>query len=345
MVTTSNAATMQAIVCDAYGPPDNLKVGNVARPDLAADEVRIRSATAGINFPDSLIIKGAYQLKPPLPFVPGFEVAGEVIEVGSAVSAVHPGQRVMALTSSGHGAFAQEATARAAEVVPIPETMDYATAIALFTAYGTAFHALVQRGTVSPGETLVVLGASGGVGLAAVELGKAMGATVIAVSRTRARSATAAEIGADHVIGYAEEDVRKRVLELTGGRGADVCIDMLGGEPFQAMSRAMNWDGRLLVVGFTTGEIPKLPVNLVLLKGYQLVGVYWGGFLARDPAANSDNFRTLAKWISQGRISPRIAARYPLEAVPTALNDLLSRRISGKLVIDISPEANAGAVA
>jgi len=345
MPATGNASTMRAIVCDAYGPPGSLKIGHVARPDLAADEVRIRTVAAGINFPDSLIIKGAYQLKPPLPFVPGFEVAGEVIEVGSTVSAVRVGQRVMALTSSGYGAFAQEATARAAEVVPVPDSMEHATAIALFTAYGTAYHGLVQRGQLRSGETLVVLGASGGVGLAAVELGKAIGATVIAVARSRSRCATAAEMGADHVIGYAEEDVRKRVLELTQQRGADVCIDMLGGEPFHAMSRAMNWNGRLLVVGFTTGDIPKLPANLVLLKGYQLVGVYWGGFLARQPAANAENFKTLAEWVAQGRITPRIAARYPLEQVPVALDDLLSRRVSGKLVIDISPEAIAEAAA
>ncbi|MFD2138313.1 zinc-binding dehydrogenase [Novosphingobium resinovorum] len=222
--------------------------------------------------------------------------------------------------------------------------MDYATAIALFTAYGTAFHALVQRGTVSPGETLVVLGASGGVGLAAVELGKAMGATVIAVSRTRARSATAAEMGADHVIGYAEEDVRKRVLELTGG-AAPMCASTCWGRalPGDVPGDELGWTAARRRFHHrrdtqAAGE-PRPAQGLPARRGLL------GGFLARDPAANSDNFRTLAEWIAQGRISPRIAARYPLEAVPTALNDLLSRRISGKLVIDIAPEANAGAVA
>lgn len=335
MTKSAFSSLMRAIVCSAYGPPQTLQLKHVLRPDLADDEVRIRTCVAGINFPDSLIINGEYQLKPPMPFIPGFEVAGEIIGLGKHVSGVHLGQRIVALTSKGYGAFAEEVTARATEVVPIPDGLDYATATALYVAYGTAYHALVQRAGLRPGETLVVLGAAGGVGLAAVELGKALGAEVIAVSRSRARSATAIEKGADHIIGYSEDDVRERVLEITNGRGADVCIDMLGGQPFHAMSRAMNWNGRLLVVGFTTGDIPKLAINLPLLKGYQVVGVYWGAFLVREPLINAANFQALAALIDKGVVKPHIARRYSLERVPDALDDLLSRETVGKLLIDV----------
>lgn len=335
MVDLKAARAMRAVVCDAFGPPRSLSVQSIPVPDLADDEVRIRGHVAGINFPDSLIIKGDYQLKPPMPFVPGFEVSGEIVEIGAKVSDRHVGQRVMALTSKGYGAFAEEVIAKAAEAVRIPNDLDYATATALYAAYGTAFHGLVQRGSLREGETLVVLGASGGVGLAAVEIGKALGAKVIAVSRTRDRAAIAVEKGADHPLGYEDDDVRQRVLELTDGRGADVCIDMLGGAPFHAMSRTMAWGGRLLIVGFTTGDIPKLAVNLPLLKGYALVGVYWGPFLAREPETNAANFATLGDWSRDGIVRPHIGGRYPLEKVPDALEDLLSRNTVGKLLIDL----------
>jgi NADPH2:quinone reductase len=326
---------MRAVICHQFGPPESLVIGEVPCPQIRPNEVRIRVWAAGINFPDTLIIKGEYQLKPPMPFTPGFEVAGEIVELGAEVRNHAVGDRVMALTSSGCGAFAQEVAARAAEVVLIPGGIDYATATSLYTAYGTSYHALVQRGALRPGETLVVLGASGGVGLAAVEIGKALGARVIAVGRSEERLNVAIEKGADHAVSYADGDLRKRILELTDGRGADVCIDMLGGTPFHEMSRAMNWNGRLLVVGFTTGEIPKVPVNLALLKGYQIVGVYWGAFIVRDPAANAANFHELARLIGDGRICPHIAGRYSLDEVPQALQRMLSRETTGKLVVDV----------
>lgn len=327
--------TMKAIVCEAFGPPQSLTFADVELPVMGEGEIRVRNAAAGVNFPDSMIIRGKYQLKPPMPFVPGFEFSGEIIALGAKVTGLALGQRVMGMASQGYGAFAQEVTARASEVTPIPAAMDYLTASALYTAYGTAFHALVQRGALCPGETLVVLGASGGVGLAAVDIGKALGAQVIAVCRTRERSQAASGKGADYVIAYTQEDVRQRILEITNGRGADICIDMLGGEAFHAMSRSMNWNGRLLVVGFTSGEVPKLAVNLALLRGYQVVGVYWAQFIARQPLGNAKNFEMLGRLVEERKIAPHIGGIFSLDRVPDAIDALLSRATIGKLLIDL----------
>lgn len=325
---------MRAVVCNAYGPPDKLIIGELPSPELGSDEVRIEVWSAGVNFPDTLIIEGKYQLRPAMPFAPGFEVAGMITELGSDVRGLQVGDRVMSLTSSGYGAFAEEAVARAAEVVPIPEALDYATATALYIVYGTAYHGLVQRGDLKAGETLVVLGASGGVGLASVELGKALGATVIAVGRTEERLLIARDKGADYLVSY-NSDLKTKILELTDGKGADVCIDMLGGSPFAAMSRAMNWGGRLLIVGFTSGEIPQLAVNLPLLKGYSVIGVYWGRSVAHDPVGHIANFKALGAMLESGKISPHIGGIFSLEETPTALNTLLNRQVTGKLVINV----------
>jgi len=323
---------MKAVLCTHFGPPDELVIGELPAPPMGPDEVRIRVDAAGVNFPDTLILQGKYQLKPPLPFAPGFEVAGTITEVGARVTTRKLGDRVMALTSSGYGAFAEEAVAKAVETVAIPDDVDDATATALYTAYGTAYHALVQRGRLRAGQTLVVLGASGGVGLAAVELGAALGARVIAVGRSEAKLALARARGAAEVIAYEEGTLGARVKALAKD-GADVCIDMLGGTAFDAMSRAMAWEGRLLVVGFTSGVVPKLPVNLALLKGYELVGVHWGSFVTRAPAANADNFTELARMLRAGTIRPHIGGRYSLDRVSAALTDLLGRRTAGKLVV------------
>jgi NADPH:quinone reductase len=328
---------MRAVVCNAYGPPDKLMIGDLPSPEPGSDEVRIEVWSAGVNFPDTLIIEGKYQQKPAMPFAPGFEVAGKIAELGSAVRGWQIGDRVMSLTSSGYGAFAEQAVARAAEVVPIPEGLDYATATALYTAYGTAYHGLVQRGGLKAGETLVVLGASGGVGLASVELGKALGATVLAVGRTEDRLSIARDKGADHLVSY-NGDLKARILELTDGKGADVCIDMLGGAAFAAMSRAMNWGGRLLIVGFTSGEIPQLAVNLTLLKGYSVIGVYWGQFITRDPVGHMANFKALGEMITSGKIRPYIGGLFRLDETPAALNTLLNRQVTGKLVINVRSE-------
>lgn len=327
---------MRAVMCSEYGPPERLTLQDVEVPVLGSDEVRIEVHAAGVNFPDTLIIQGLYQLKPALPFVPGFEVAGVITELGSAVIDRKVGERVMALTSSGCGAFAEVAAAKSANTVLIADGVDFVVAAGLYTAYGTAYHALVQRAALQPGETLVVLGATGGVGLAAVDIGVALGARVIAVGRTQQRLAAARAKGAHELVAYGDGDVGRSIKGLTGGRGADVCLDMLGGEAFDQMSRTMNWQGRLLVVGFTSGVIPRLPVNLALLKGYQLVGVYWGEFAARAPRINADNFQQLARLVADGRIHPEVSATYPLERVADALNDLRSRSSTGKLVLTLS---------
>ena len=333
---------MRAMVCNEYGSPDRLAEQDVETPSLLADEVRIRVGAAGVNFPDTLIIQGKYQLKPPLPFIPGFEVAGEITAIGSQVKSHSVGDRVMALTSSGCGAFAEQAVAKAHEVVRIPDGVDDITATALYTAYGTAYHALVQRGQMRPGETLVVLGASGGVGLAAVEIGVALGARVIAVGRALDKLRIAREKGATEILSYSDGDLRQRIKELTNGKGADVCLDTLGGDAFDAMSRAMNWDGRLLVIGFTSGVIPRLAVNLLLLKGYQVIGVYWGSFVSRSPELNAANFEVLARMLKQGQIRPHVSKTYPLAQVGDALRDLSSRNTIGKLVITVAPESETG---
>ncbi len=333
---------MRAMVCNEYGSPDRLAEQDVETPSLLADEVRIRVGAAGVNFPDTLIIQGKYQLKPPLPFIPGFEVAGEITAIGSQVKSHSVGDRVMALTSSGCGAFAEQAVAKAHEVVRIPDGVDDITATALYTAYGTAYHALVQRGQMRPGETLVVLGASGGVGLAAVEIGVALGARVIAVGRSLDKLRIAREKGATEILSYSDGDLRQRIKELTNGKGADVCLDTLGGDAFDAMSRAMNWDGRLLVIGFTSGVIPRLAVNLLLLKGYQVIGVYWGSFVTRSPELNAANFEVLARMLKQGQIRPHVSKTYPLAQVGDALRDLSSRNTIGKLVITVAPESGTG---
>jgi len=330
---------MRAIVCSEYGSPEMLAEQDLETPSLLADEVRIRVGAAGVNFPDTLIIQGKYQLKPPLPFVPGFEVAGEITAIGSQVKSHSVGDRVMALTSSGYGAFAEQAVAKAHEVVRVPDGVDDVTATALYTAYGTAYHALVQRGQVCSGETLVVLGASGSVGLAAVEIGVALGARVIAVGRSLDKLRTAQEKGATVILSYSAGDLRSRIKELTNGKGADVCLDTLGGDAFDAMSYSMNWNGRLLVVGFTSGVIPKLPVNLLLLKGYQVMGVYWGSFVTRSPALNAANFEVLARMLKQGQIRPYVSKTYSLDQVGDALRDLSSRNTIGKLVITIAPRS------
>lgn len=326
---------MRAIICSAYGAPEQLTVGETLDPTPGPGEVCVRVACAGVNFPDTLIIQGQYQLKPPMPFSPGFEVAGDVLAVGSGVEGVSPGDRVMTLTASGYGGFAERVIAKAAGLVPIPPSIDDATAAAFYTAYGTAYHALVQRGALSAGEVLVVLGASSSVGLACVELGKALGATVIAVGSSIERLAIARDKGADHLLSHRDDDLKGAIQRLTGGAGADVCIDMVGGAPFDAMSRSMAWGGRLLTVGFVSGEIPRLPVNLPMLKGYSVVGVYWGRFVELDPEENRRNFAAMTELIEAGAISPRIDEVFSLEGTLTALRRVLDRAAKGKLVINV----------
>lgn len=323
----------RAVRCFEYGPPERLRVVPVELAPLDPVNVRVKVKAAGINFPDTLIIQGKYQLRPEFPFTPGFEIAGEIVEVGETAGHWSVGSRVVGLTASGFGGFSDFADIRSDIAVPVPESVDDATAAAIYTAYGTAYHALVQRGGLKPGQRVVVLGATGGVGLAAVDIAAALGAEVIAVGNSAEKLALAREAGATAAIVYAEGTLGKEIKAATAGNGADICVDLTGGKAFAEMTRAMAWDGRLLVIGFTSGDIPSLSVNLLLLKGYSVVGVYWGRFCEIDPSGNRSNFDVLWRLLADGRIAPHIHKTYAMDSAADALNDLLSRKTAGKLVL------------
>jgi NADPH2:quinone reductase len=322
---------MKAVLCKVYGPPESLVIEEVEPLKPGPGQVVIGVKACGVNFPDTLIIEGKYQFKPEMPFSPGGEVAGIVKEIGDGVTGVNVGDRVIAFT--GWGGFAEEVLAEAAKLIPIPEGMDFITASAFVMAYGTSHYALKDRAKIQPGETLLVLGAAGGVGLAAVELGKAMGAHVIAAASSDEKLAVCREHGADKCINYANEDLKERVKALTAGRGVDVIYDPVGGNYSEAALRGMAWEGRHLVIGFTAGEIPRIPLNLTLLKGCSIVGVFWGSFTTRDPRRNQEHLRELVRWFQEGKLKPRISATYPLQRAAEALNDLLTRRVTGKAVL------------
>ena len=324
---------MKAVLCKAFGPPESLVVEETPVPKAGAKDVLIAVHAAGLNFPDTLIIQGKYQFKPPFPFSPGMEVAGVVEAVGPDVTLVKPGDRVMA--STGHGGFAEVALAPEQSVHRIPDTMDFASAAAFPITYGTTYHALVDRAHLAAGEWLLVHGAGGGVGLNAVELGRHLGARVIATAGSDEKLKLAQEYGAEFVINYSHEKIRDKVKEITGGAGADVIYDPVGGDVFDESMRCIAWEGRLLVVGFASGRIPELPANLVLLKGCEVVGVFWGSFATRDPARNRANIATMFQWYEAGRLKPHVSATFPLDQVPQAMQALLARKISGKAVIAV----------
>lgn len=322
---------MKAVLCKAYGPPDSLVVEDLPSPTPGRGEVLLAVRAAGVNFPDVLIIQNKYQFRPPLPFSPGGEVAGVVTAIGEGVTGLAIGDRVIG--STGWGGFAEEVVLDASRVIPIPDAMDFVTASAFLLTYGTSHHALKDRAQLRAGETLLVLGAAGGVGLAAVELGKVMGARVIAAASTAAKLAVCREHGADEVIDYTKEELKERVKQLTGGDGADVVYDPVGGPFAEASLRATAWNGRFLVIGFASGEIPKIPLNLVLLKGCQIMGVFWGAFTAREPARHRENVAELMAWYVAGKLKPHVSATYPLEHAAAALNDMAERRVMGKVVL------------
>jgi NADPH2:quinone reductase len=324
---------MKAVLCKAFGPADTLVLEEVASPEPKKNEILIDVHAAAVNFPDTLIIEGKYQFKPPFPFSPGGEAAGVVAAVGEKVSHLKPGDRVMALT--GWGSFAEQVAVPAYNVMPIPKGIDFNSAAAFGMTYGTSMHALKQRANLQPGETLLVLGASGGVGLAAVEIGKAMGARVIAAASSAEKLEVAKAAGADALINYSEENLKERVKELTGGQGADVIYDPVGGDLFDAAMRAINWNGRLLVVGFASGRIPELPVNLALLKGASVVGVFWGSFAQRQPQDNLANFQQLFAWYAEGKLKPLVSQTFPLERAADAINALANRTAVGKVVVEV----------
>lgn len=322
---------MKAVLCKAYGPASSLVLEETTDPVAKKNDVIIDIHAAGVNFPDTLIIEGKYQVKPPFPFSPGGEAAGVVSAVGENVKHLKPGDRVMALT--GFGSFAEKVAADAARVLPMPDDMDYVTAAGFSMTYGTSMHALKQRANLQPGETLLVLGASGGVGLAAVEIGKAMGARVIAAASSDDKLEIARQAGADELINYADGELKEKVKALTKGQGADVIYDPVGGDLFDQSLRCINWNGRLLVVGFASGRIPEMPANLPLLKGAAVVGVFWGAFAARQPQDNLANFQQLFTWHTEGKLKPLVSQTYELNQYEDALAMLTSRKAVGKVVI------------
>ncbi len=324
---------MKAVLCKAYGPPESLVVEEVPAPIAGPGEVVISVKAAGVNFPDVLIIQNKYQVKPPLPFSPGSELAGIVKAVGEGVDRVKPGDAVLAIT--GYGAFAEEVKTDAARLVHIPAGMDFTHAAAFGLTYATSDHALRDRGVLKAGETLLVLGAAGGVGLAAIEIGKALGARVIACASTDDKLAVCREHGADATINYATEELRERIRALTNGRGANVVYDPVGGSYTESALRSIAWRGRLLVVGFAAGEIPKIPLNLTLLKGCSIVGVYWGESSRREPDRFAESVAQLSRWFREGAIKPHVSQTFPLERASEALTLMAERKVVGKVVLTI----------
>jgi NADPH2:quinone reductase len=291
--------------------------------------------SAGLNFPDVLIVQGKYQLRPEFPFSPGAEVSGVVAEVGERAAGFAVGDRVMALCTTG--GFAEQVVVHHGSAFKMSPGMSFDSAAALPLTYGTTYHALVDRAKLQAGETLLVTGAGGGVGIAAVQLGKALGATVIAAAGSAAKLAAAKEAGADHTLDYTSENLADRVKELTKQAGANVVYDAVGGDVFDACLRCVAWEGRLLVIGFASGRIPEIPANRLLLKGCAAVGVYWGAFAARDPAANVRNFERLFELYAAGKIDPRVGRTYALAEAAQAIADLENREIIGKAVIQVRP--------
>lgn len=324
---------MRAVLCKSYGPPDALVFEDVASPVPGPGEAVVTVKAASVNFPDVLIIENKYQVKPPLPFSPGSELAGIVKVVGDGVTHLKPGDRVMAIT--GYGAFAEEVNVDARKLFPIPQAMDFATAAAFGLTYGTSEHALVDRAALKSGETLLVLGAAGGVGLAAIEIGKILGARVIACASTDDKLAVCRTHGADETINYTTEDLRERIKTLTNGAGPDVVYDPVGGAYTELALRSIAWRGRLLVVGFAAGEIPKIPLNLTLLKGCSIVGVFWGDFARREPQHFAEAMARLSGWHADGRLKPHISNTFPLERAADALKLMAARKVMGKVVLSV----------
>jgi NADPH2:quinone reductase len=325
---------MKALLCDTFGPPENLILKEVADLVPAQGQVRIATEACGVNFPDTLIIENKYQFKPDLPFAPGGEVTGIVDAVGDGVSQDLMGQPVMCMTLSG--GFAEQTLCKAEDLIARPSFMPSTVAAGFTMTYGTSMHALKQRAQLQAGETLLVLGAGGGVGLAAVEIAKQMNATVIAAASSAEKLNAAKDAGADHLIDYSQQDLRSALKDIVGKRGVDVVYDPVGGDMFEAALRSTAWGGRVLVVGFASGDIPKVPVNLALLKGCSIVGVFWGAFRLNYTEEDNENFKELFAWYDQGKLKPFTSKTYTLNDAPLALNDLKNRKAIGKLIIQIS---------
>lgn len=322
---------MRAVLCKELGGPEKLVVEEVPAPPMRDGGVRIAIHAAGVNFADTLLIAGQYQDKPPLPFTPGMEVSGIITEIGAGVSHLKPGDRVLA--SVGRGGYAEEIVTEAEIVHRIPDAMDFVTAAGFPVAYSTSHGAYAWRGRLKPGETVLVLGASGGVGLTAVEIAKAMGATVIAAAGGADKLAVAKAAGADHLVDYTREDLRERVKELTRGRGVDLVYDPVGGDAFDQSLRCIAWEGRVIVIGFAAGRIPQIPANLVLVKNIDVIGFFWGSYRRYKPHLMAESYQQLFRWFEAGKLKPHISHRLPLSEVATAFELLKTRKSTGKVVL------------
>jgi NADPH2:quinone reductase len=322
---------VRAVLCTEWGGPDGLSLGEVEPPEAGPGEAVIAVEAAGVNFADILMIAGKYQEKPAFPFSPGLEVAGVVESVGPGLSRIAPGQRVMALTSGG--GYAELVRARESDLFVLPDEMDAVTAAGFPITYGTAHGALVWRAGLKPGEVLLVHGAAGGVGLAAVEAGKALGATVIATAGGPEKLAVAEAHGADHLVDYRSEDIRQRVKALTGGRGADVVFDPVGGEVFDASLRAVAWGARLVVIGFAAGQVPQIPANILLVKNLSAIGFYWGSYRKHAPDLVTAQFAELFDWYRASKLKPHVSHRLDLARAAEALTLLNDRKSTGKVVL------------
>lgn len=325
---------MRSVLCTRFGPAETLSIEEVADPVPKAAEVIVDIRATALNFPDVLMVQGKYQSLPDFPFAPGGEVAGVISAVGADVSGWQIGDAVFA--GCGHGGFAEKIALKARQLRAKPDTLSFAQAAGMTTTYGTSYYALKQRAALQPGEDLLVLGAAGGVGLAAVELGKAMGARVIAAASTDEKLKIAGNAGADELINYGDGELKDKVKALTAGKGADVIYDPVGGDLFDQCMRCINWYGRVLVVGFVGGGIPQLPTNLVLLKSCQVIGVFYGAFTGRYPEETEQNFTEIMDLVEAGKISPLVGQRFPFENYAEALNCLDQRQALGKVVLDIS---------
>jgi len=323
---------MKAVLCKQFGPPETLVIEDLPSPRAGPGEVVVSVKAASVNFPDVLVIQNKYQVKATPPFTPGSEFAGVVKEVGAGVTQVKPGDRVLGAGSSG--GFAEECLVPAgARLVPVPASMDFPTAASFLLTYGTSHHALCNRADAKPGETLLVLGAAGGVGLAAVEIGKILGLRVIAAASSREKLAVCRDHGADETIDYSSEDLRERIKALTGSKGVDLIYDPVGGTYTEAALRSSAWRARLLVVGFAAGEIPRIPLNLPLLMERSVVGVYWGEWSKRAPQEFAAAVKQLGAWFAERKLRPHISARYRLAEAAHALRDMAERRVMGKVVL------------
>lgn len=329
---------MRAIFCRQWAGPEALTFEETASPQAGPGEVLLTVKAAGLNFADCLMIEGKYQERPDFPFSPGLEAAGVVAAVGEGVTRLSPGDRVLAMTDSG--AFAEVAPAKESDVFKIPDAMDWVTAAGFPIAYGTAHGALRWHADLKADETLLVHGAAGGVGLAAVEIGKALGAQVIATAGSRDKLAIASAHGADHLIDYREEDIRERVKAITDGRGADVIFDPVGGPVFDASLRCIAWSGRLLIIGFAGGKVPQIPANILLVKNISAMGVYWGSYRKKDPTRLQSAFAELFGWWQAGKLKPHASHRLPLAEAATALDLLKSRKSTGKVVLTMAADAD-----